>query len=75
MRVAHRVKNGRNQWKNLPEGYVNLQSEDQVQKGDVICIPGKYYTEILEGVLIGVVCGCPDLWFRKDASFEIASQH
>lgn len=74
MRVAHRVKNGCNQWNSLPDGYVNLQSNDQIQKGDVIRIRDDYYTEYRQGVLIGVVCGCPDLWFRKGASLEVSSR-
>ena len=74
MRVAHRVKNGCNQWNSLPEGYVNLQSDDQVQKGDVIRIRDDYYTEYHQGVLIGVLCGCPNMWFRKGASHDVASR-
>lgn len=69
MIVAHRIRNGLNEWNRPPAGYVELPSTERVQAGDVQKINDEWFLEYpSNGPLVGHLRGAGGIWYRKHAA-------
>jgi hypothetical protein len=69
MNIPHRIRNGRQEWNRVPEGYRPLRGNETIEPGDVMRMHDTWYSEYRKGLLIGT-CPVGTDWYRLDAPAE-----